>query len=154
MPKHQTKISGTVTHIFAHRFVVQTGTESILADLTPPGRDKVGLQIDDRVVIEGEQKPSELKVAKLAVNGGHTVVIDPHDKNEQHPYAEPGIALRAAQDAGFETLGTPRRKPKHFEVLGQRQGRLSELHIELDGHIRKVKNDVDREKWAEAIPAV
>jgi hypothetical protein len=53
----------------------------------------------------------------------------------------------AANKAGFKVLGEPRRKPKHFEVLGVKQGEAVELHIELDGHIRKSKS-VDREKWS------
>jgi hypothetical protein len=153
MPKHQTnlKINGNVTHIFAHRFVVQTDTGPVLGDLTPRGREQITLKVGDRVTLEGEMKPSELKVVRLSRNGEKVVEFDHEKRTEQHPEAEPGVALRSAEMAGFETLGTPRRKPKHFEVLARRNGRISELHIELDGHIRKVKSDVDRDKWAEAM---
>jgi hypothetical protein len=153
MSEHQTslKLSGTVTHIFAHRFVVQTDTGPVLGDLTPRGREKITLRVGDRVELEGEMKPSELKVRRLSQNGGKVVEFEPEKGKEHFPKAESGIALRSAEMAGFETLGAPRRKPKHFEVLARRDGRLSELHIELDGHIRKVRSDVDQHKWAEAM---
>jgi hypothetical protein len=41
----------------------------VLADLTPRGLEVVGLRIDDRVALEREQKPSEIKVSKLERNG-------------------------------------------------------------------------------------
>ena len=58
------------------------------------------------------------------------------------------LRSRPPQNAGFEPVGQPRRKPKHFEVLGRRNDELTELHIELDGNIRKRK-PVDRHdpKW-------
>jgi transcription elongation GreA/GreB family factor len=52
----------------------------VLADLTPRGLEVVGLRIGDRVALEGEQKPSEIKVSKLERNG-ETFAIGhgPHD---------------------------------------------------------------------------
>jgi hypothetical protein len=35
--------------------------------------------------------------------------------------------------------------------LGLRDGRHSELHIELDGRIRKTKAVDDKHKWSEAV---
>ena len=60
--------------------------------------------------------------------------------------------MEAAKAAGFDTVGHPRRKPKHFEVLGRRNEQFSELHIELNGIIRKSK-PIDRHdpKWAEEL---
>jgi hypothetical protein len=58
---------GEITHVFGHRFVLKTG--SMLADLTPRGLEVVGPRIGDRVALEGEQKPSEIKVSKLERNG-------------------------------------------------------------------------------------
>ena len=56
------------------------------------------------------------------------------------------------RDAGFEPLGQPRRKPKHFEVLTRRNHRLTELHIELNGNIRKIKPvEGGDPKWSEAL---
>jgi hypothetical protein len=155
MSEHQTslKLSGTVTHIFAHRFVVQTDTGPVLSDLTPRGREKITLRVGDRVTLEGEMKPSELKVRRLSQNGEKAVEFDREKGKEQHSGADSGIALRSAEMAGFETLGAPRRKPKHFEILARRNGQFAELHIELDGRIRKVRSDVDLDKWAEATRA-
>jgi hypothetical protein len=154
MPHHQTVIvAGKITHIFGHRFVVQTDREPVLADLTPRGLEQIELRIGDSVELSGEKKPSELKVTHFT-RAGRTVTIAHKEKHHDHPDADPKEALKAARAAGFATLGEPRRKPKHFEVLGQRDAHFTELHIELDGHIRKMK-PVDRHdpKWAHAIGA-
>ena len=52
-------------YVFGHRFVLKMGSKSVLADLTPRGLEVVGLRTGDRVALEGEQKPSEIKVSKL-----------------------------------------------------------------------------------------
>ncbi|MDB5657150.1 MAG: hypothetical protein JWQ94_4763 [Tardiphaga sp.] len=154
MPDHHTiTISGTITHVFGHRFVVQTGGDAVLADLTPHGADQVTLRIGDAVKLAGEMKPTELKVSSCTV-GGKTTAIAHKKKHDEHGDADPRQALRAAQAAGYQPLGAPRRKPKHFEVLARRDQELTELHIELDGHIRKTK-PADRHdpKWHEALHA-
>jgi hypothetical protein len=47
--------------------------------------------------------------------------------------ADPKPAPKTAEANGFTVLGKPRRKPKHFEVLGRDSaGDMAELHIELD----------------------
>lgn len=133
-------LTGEITHIFAHRFVVQTAKGAVLADVTPHGVDLVKLRIGAHVKLEGEQKPSELKVTRFTCDGQSIVIAhrQKHD-HDHHAPADPDIALRAARAAGFEPIGTPHRKPKHFEVVGLRNGQQSELHIELDGRIRKTK---------------
>ena len=145
-----TTITGTVTHIFGHRFVINTRHGDVLADLTPKGLEQIVLRLNDDVILEGEMKPSELKVVRLS-RASRTFVIEhkakPH--HDHHPHADPSIVLAAAHAAGFEVLGSPRRKPKHFEVLGKRKDELSELHIELDGHIRHCKPVAsDDQKWS------
>jgi hypothetical protein len=150
-----TTITGTVTHIFGHRFVIKTRHGDVLADLTPKGREQIVLRLDDDVILKGEMKPSELKVVRLT-RAGRTVVIEhkpkphhDHHHHDHHPHADPSIVLAAAHAAGFEVLGSPRRKPKHFEVLGRRRDQLRELHIELDGHIRKYTPVAsDDHKWS------
>ncbi len=147
MPHHEYKtISGTVTHIFGHRFVLRTGRGDVLADLTPKGIEQIALHPNDEVTIEGEMKPSELKVAKLT-RGGTTVQVDhKHQRNDDH---DPKVVVGAAEAAGFTVIGSPRRKPKHFELLGQRGSEFNELHIELNGHIRKSKPVArDNPKWS------
>jgi hypothetical protein len=137
---HQAIISGKIIHVFNHRFVVQTARGAILADLTPQGLDQVSIHPGDDVSLEGEQKPSELKVARFT-RDGKTVHIEHRKKHhgKDHPPADPAIVLKSARTAGFEPIGEPRRKPRHFEVLGRRRGEVFELHIDLDGHIRKTK---------------
>ncbi len=153
MPDHQASVSGKILHLFAHRFVVQTTKGAILADITPKGGEQIALKVGDTVTLEGEQKPSELKVSKLT-RGRKTVRIEHkkkphHDDHHHHAPADPAIVLKAAKAAGYKPIGQPRRKPKHFEVLGRRDGRFTELHIELDGHIRKTKPaTADDPKWA------
>jgi hypothetical protein len=152
MPDHRTiAITGKVAYVFAHRFVVVTGDGAVLADLTPRGAEQHALRIGEVVSLEGEMKPSELKVSQLTT-GKTTIMIEHKKPHDHHPHAEPGDAMKAARDAGFEPLGQPRRKPKHFEVLGSRDHQLTELHIELNGQIRKRKPVENGDpKWSEAL---
>lgn len=151
MPRHEkhpkVDAAGEVTHVFGHRFVVNTGSKSVLADLTPRGLEIVELHVGDRVAFEGEQKPSEVKMSKLERNG-ETFKIDcgPHDKREHE--ADPAIAIKAAEHAGYRVIGGARRKPKQFELLGQKGALVEELHIEIDGRVRKTKPiSADDRKW-------
>jgi hypothetical protein len=151
MPDRNYKtVSGKITHVFGHRLVVKTEHGDVLADLTPRGGEQITLRLNDEVTLEGEMKPSELKIARLT-RADTTIRIDHHKKlhADHHPHADPSIVLASARAAGFEILGAPRRKPKHFELLGKRKGELNELHIELDGQIRKSKPVAkDDHKWA------
>jgi hypothetical protein len=139
MPDHHTvSITGRISHVFAHRFVVETDEGPVLADVTPKGLEQHALLVGETVELTGEMKT--------------IVVIDKKKPHHRDDHADPDDALKAAREAGFETLGEPRRKPKHFEVLGRRDQALMELHIELDGHIRKMKPvDAVDPKWAEAL---
>lgn len=140
MSEERVKLSGKIVHVFAHRFVVQTTKGAVLADLTPHGAEAVRLRIGADVELEGEQKPSELKVTRFAC-GGDSVTIAHKKKHghDHHPPADPAAAIEAARAAGFEPTGTPRRKPKHFEIHGRRNGQDYELHVELGGRIRKAR---------------
>jgi hypothetical protein len=152
VPHDRSRLSGKIIHIFAHRFVVQTARGTALADVTPHGLDIIKLRIGANVELEGEQKPSELKVVRFTCDGS-SVEIEHKKKHDHdhHEHADPDVAIEAARAAGFEPIGKPRRKPKHFEVLGLRNGRHSELHIELNGRIRKTKPIDDKHKWPEAL---
>jgi hypothetical protein len=155
---HRTAIAGKIIHVFAHRFVVETSSGAILADLTPKGTEQVAIHVGDQVKLEGEMKPSELKVTRFT-RGGKSIDVehkkhDGHGPGHEHHHgpADPAVVLKSARAAGYEPIGEPRRKPKHFEVLGRRHGELVELHVELDGHIRKTKPGAgDDHKWQAAL---
>ena len=160
----ETAVAGVITDIFGHRFVLKTANGKILADLTPKGVDQIELREGDRVELSGEMKPTELKIHTIRKHGGEEIVVDhkkPHEHGNKHGHkhdhrheaADPKPALKAAKDKGFTVVGDPRRKPKHFEILGRdKTGDYSELHIELDGHVRKIKPlEAGDHKWSDTI---
>ena len=154
-----TTITGEVTDIFAHRFVIKTPTGKILADLGRKGAERVDLKAGDLVTVAGERKPSELKVSEITKLGGQKIDIEhkkkkPHD-HKHEPDADPKLAIRAARDAGFVIIGEPKRRPKHFEVLGRKaKSGFAELHVEFDGKLRNAKPVAeDDHKWASEIEA-
>lgn len=164
MPHHEERtVSGKITHVFGHRFVVKSGDGDVLCDLTPHGAEEIALRVDDKVKLEGEMKPTELKVFRFT-RGAKTVEIEHkpthhdhhgHGRHHDHGPADPAVVIKAARKAGFKVLGAPRRKPKHFEVLGMKKGGAVELHVELDGHIRKSKPvDKDSDKWSAELQAI
>ncbi len=57
----QIEVKGESTHVFAHRFVLKTGSETVLADLTRCGLEKVNVRVGDHVVIEGERSSTSHK---------------------------------------------------------------------------------------------
>lgn len=94
----------------------------------------------DTVSFEGERKPSEVKVTSIKLGGGITHAIawpkKPHDEHGEHDTA---AAIAAIKAEGYAVEGVPKRKPKHFEIMGSKDGAKHELHVELDGTIRKSK---------------
>ncbi len=148
-------LSGTVLHVFAHRFTLTTENGTILADLGPKGSDLAKIVIGDTLTITGEQKPSEIKVQRVRRKG---LDIDiPHGGKGDHDHAavDPNVARESAVKAGLTPLGDPLRRPKHVEILARdADGRHHELHVERDGTVRKRKPvSADDAKWAEAIKA-
>jgi hypothetical protein len=151
-------LSGRVTDVFAHRFVVETEEGKILAFLGPKGAERVfSLKEGDHVELTGDMKPSELKVRSIAKNGAPPVLVDHPDKPRPHPHAfeeaDSNPALKTVEANGFTVLGRPRRKPKHFEILGRDPaGDMVELHVELDGSLRKTHPvQEDDPKWVTEI---
>jgi len=154
MPEHHhITVSGTVTAVFAHRFVIESKDTKYLADIGPEAVDIVRLKEGDKVSVSGERKPSEIKVKEIVKAGGKPVRIEhkkkKHGHEEHHAYRDPHDAIEAVKQQGFKVIAEPRRKPKHFEILGRSaKGELLEFHVELDGDIRKRKPaDLDEPKW-------
>ena len=132
--------TGTVWALFGHRFALDGAGGRILADLGPKGAAGIALAVGDRVSVQGTQKPSEIKVTRLTLADGSTRTIAwPEKEKHDHPPADPALAIRAAEAAGYAVAGVPARKPKHFELRGAKDGAEHELHITLDGEIRKAK---------------
>ena len=155
MPHHDTTaLSGTIRHVFAHRFTIEDEDGTHLADLGPKGAQAFALATGLRVTVEGERRASEIKVTRISAEGREPVLI--HHKKPHHAAgsarpdlpADPALALAAATAAGWTVLGTPRRKPKHVELLVRRgDGAATELHVDVDGAIYKEK-PADPAKWA------
>ncbi len=166
LPHHEhIKIEGRIGDVFFHRFVVElTSGERLLADLGPKGAEVFPLETGAEIVAEGEMKPSELKVERIARKGEKLVEVEhkkkhpphhhgPHDHHHD-AHAEPDVAKRAVARAGYETIGEPRRKPKHFEVLGRKGRRLFECHVAFDGDIYKEKPvEPGDHKWSDEMSA-
>lgn len=152
MPHHETvTVTGTIRDVFAHRFVVETSDGRILADVTPKGAGIVTLRVGARVTLTGQMKPSELKVDRYVEDGGRPTTIDHRDPPDHLAAdADPAAAIKGAEASGYTLIGEPRRKPKHFELLGRAgNGMLYELHMEFDGHLRKAKPvEASDPKWA------
>jgi formyltetrahydrofolate synthetase len=153
MPDHHVTVCGTVTAVFAHRFVIESEGSKHLADIGPEAVELVHLKEGDKVEVSGERKPSEIKVTEIVKTGGEPVRIEhkkkKHDHDAHHAYQDPKAAIVAVTQHGFKVIAEPRRKPKHFEILGRSaKGQVLEFHVELDGAIRKRKPaDPHESKW-------
>jgi hypothetical protein len=132
---HHVKLTGTVTDIFGHRFVVATAKGKVLADIGPEGAEFVTLEVNDPVDIEGEQKPSEIKVQHIAVDGAAPIDLHHGPKHKAHP--EPSgfnaeKARRIAEKEGFLVLGELRPHKKHFEAVAEHKGARHDIHVHED----------------------
>lgn len=148
MPHHEKiALSGVIEHVFAHRFTLLTDGQPYLADLGPKGAEAFALKAGLAVTLEGERRPSEIKVLSIARTGGRRVEIEhkkPHHRPghpaDRHAQADPAAALHAVKQAGWTSAGQPQRHPKHFEVLArQNGGAWMELHVDFAGQIYKQK---------------
>lgn len=154
MPHHDhVALAGVIEHVFAHRFTLICDGQAHLADLGPKGAEAFTLVQGLAIRLEGEQRPSEIKVTRIAKKGGSFVEVE-HKKPHHGPKhrhsdapADPSAVLAAVAKAGWTVTGEPRRKPKHFEVLAQRgTGAWTELHVDFSGQLYKEK-PADAEKW-------
>lgn len=158
MPHHDTiALSGVVRDVFAHRFTLEAEGRTHLADLGPKGAAAFPLEAGLSVTLEGERRPSEIKVTLIEASGREPVRIA-HKKPHHAPGhvhadgpADPAGALAAVTKAGWTPEGEPRRKPKHFEILARREGDAwTELHVDFAGAVYKRKPAAP-DKWA--VPA-
>ncbi|MGP7982414.1 hypothetical protein [Rhodoblastus sp.] len=156
----QIAASGTVTSGFARRFVVEGKDGKHLADIGADAVDLVGLHEGDEVTFKDRRKLSEIKVTEIAKGRGESMRLERKHKHERknghdrrRACRDPRAAVAAVKLEGFEVLGEPREKPKHFEILGRStNGKFIEFHVEPDGAIGKRKPADTREpKWASAI---
>jgi hypothetical protein len=173
----RTTVSGRVEHVFAHRFTVKTADAVILADLTPHGARHVPLKSGDDVVIEGEQKPSELRVETIAI-GHRTYVLPaqpehlrgfgsrhqgahhhgPHHRGPHHghdrrghgsdAFVDTAVLKKAVEDQGYDVIGEARLRHRHAEWLARKDGSLFEVHVDFGGEVRKAKPAEMDGKWA------
>ena len=132
--------AGTIWAVFGHRLAIESETGRVLADLGPKGAEGLALTIGDRISVEGERRPGEIKVSLLSLDGGEPRRIDwPAKAGPDHGPGDPATALRIAQEAGYRVEGTPTRKPRHVEIRGVKDGAAFEIHVRGDGTIYKVK---------------
>lgn len=148
MPHHEKiALSGVIEHVFAHRFTLLADGQPFLADLGPKGAEAFALTPGLAVTLEGEQRPSEIKVLRITRKGGKRVEIEhkkphhgPAHRAGKHAEADPAAALDAVRRAGWEVSGDPQRHPRHFEVLARQDGgEWMELHVDFGGDIYKQK---------------
>lgn len=155
MPHFETiALSGTIQHVFAHRFTLDADGQVYLADLTPKGAVAFPIEPGLPVTLEGETRPSEIKVTRITAAGREAVAIEHKKPNHApgharaHGPADLDRLLAAVRGAGWQPEGDIRRKPKHVELLARREGAgPTELHVDFAGTIYKQKA-ADMAKWA------
>ena len=142
MSKTQT-ITGTVWAVFGHRLAVEGRDGRVLADLGPRGGEGLTMAVGDEISFTGARKPSEIKVTSITLKDGAVREIawptKEHDDKADREKADPAAALAAVRAEGYAIEGEPERKPRHFEIVGSKDGVRHEIHVELDGTIRKSK---------------
>lgn len=132
------EVSGTVWAVFGHRLAIEGTGGRFLADLGPKGAEGLTVAVGDAVSLKGERRPTEIKVTSITLNQDAARAITWPAKPDQDE-ADPSAAIAAATNEGYAVEGEPKRKPKHFEIIGTKDGARHELHVAFDGTIRKVK---------------
>jgi hypothetical protein len=129
---------GTVRDVFGHRFVLTTDDGPVLADVGPHAPDGIKLKPGAKVKITGERTPCEIKV-RLFQSGRREAIEIPYQqkKHNRGEDGDPNAAVKVALNAGYTVVGEPKRKQKYFELQAIRSGQDYELHIMLNGDIRK-----------------
>jgi hypothetical protein len=84
--------------------VIDTAHAVILVDLTPQGLDQVAIHPGEEVSLEGERKPSELKVTRFPRGENCSDRTQEKHYEKDHPHADPAIVLKSARITGFGRL--------------------------------------------------
>lgn len=126
------KFNGTITDVFAHRFVIETRDGRFLADIGPKAAEQIVLKTGLKVRLEGERKPSEIKVARIAIGDGDFQLAHHPDKHH-HPDFTATAATKMAEAEGYRIVGDLRARKKHFEATATKSGRTYDIHIHHDG---------------------
>jgi hypothetical protein len=137
-PKKLHSHNGTVRDVFGHRFVLSTDDGPVLADIGSHAPEGVRLKLGEKVKISGEKTSCEIKVRLFQGGSGDAIKIPSrHKKHAGEDDGDPTLAVNVALDAGYTVVGEAKHKPGHFELKATRDGHNYELHIMLNGDIRK-----------------
>jgi hypothetical protein len=141
------RIAGTVTDIFGHRFVVETPDGKVLVDVGPKGAEKFVVKRGDKIEIEGDRNPDELRARRVTLADGHAYEVDKPGKSWREWLTgkrppQPGTssaedAKRIATEKGYQVTGDPVATKKHFKVMASKDGRNYELQVHGDGRIEQ-----------------
>jgi hypothetical protein len=74
--KRQGSISGKVTAVVAHRFVVENSDGQFLANIGSEAVDRIGLRRGHKVTLKGKRKPSEIKATEIEKGAGKPIRIE------------------------------------------------------------------------------
>lgn len=141
---HDVKTSGTITDVFGHRFVVKTRTGTVLADIGPDAAARITLGANQPVKLEGEQKPTEIKVHRISV-GGSAYVEAHHEPRDRKEHGEQendftaADAKRIAEKEGFRIVGALTPHKKHYEATAEHGGSRHDIHVHKDHIMKKHK---------------
>ena len=80
--------------------------------------------------------PPKQVTITLADGTTHEVAWPTKHEDDKHAAADPDAARAAVKAQGYEIEGEPKRKPKHFEIVGVKDGVRHAIHVELDGKVR------------------
>ena len=130
---NRSSFTGTITDVFAHRFVIDTGESRLLADIGPEAAERIVLKAGLKVKIEGERKPSEIKVERIAVGSGDfQPAHKPGPGHHENDFSAKEATLLAKSE-GYKIVGELLPKKKHYEASATKGGRSYNIHIHRDG---------------------
>ena len=136
------EISGTVTGVFGHRFVIRSDEGKWLANFGRKGRAYTIFEEGEKVVVKGRLKNFEIKVSEMKKDmGGHARIVKERDRVETEVSgSDTHDAIVAVEHLGFEIMGDPLQKPKYFVIRGRSStGEMRKFDVNFDGVIRGQK---------------